>query len=547
MSRKRPKQSIPHLVECEMDTSEDDDDEMVRIPNPDDSESSDDPNADSDSASDNEFSRITFREARKNYTENQSKLETDHQYNWIDGEKSYTDDIDDELRLSQSVIRDIQKSEPVELFEKFFTNSMKKYIIEACKENNFDLNLDDLNTFIGIIILSSINKRKSQRDYWSTDPYLSLEVVSSAMQRDKFLEIKSKLKYSKSKDKDPNDKAWRVRRLLKMFQTNIRQFGAWRTALSVDEMMAKSYARTALKQFIRGKPIRFGLKFWGLCTVDGYVLNLDLYCGKNSEIMNHLAKCALGSRVVMNLFEPFLETIAPGKISQIHLYFDNYFTNLDLLVHLKRLGIRCTGTIRENRVKEKNVINKKAPRGTFAVKHESNSGINYITVVDSKPVSIASTAAGVTPQLSSKRYSSDAQSKIEIPFPRAFHLYNKFMGGVDLHDGHCNNVLPSIRSKKWTWVVFIRLIQSSIVNSVVILNATRDEKEKVPTKDFALSIAKSYMNKGTMKRSKPHEISRQSKQACCSASDCSIRTYKFCNNCQLYLCSACMKKSHHMA
>ena len=89
----------------------------------------------------------------------------------------------------------------------------------------------------------------------------------------------------------------------------------------------------------------------------------------------------------------------------------------------------------------------------YVVKHEKNSGVNYITVVDSKPISIVSTASGVTPLLPLKSYSSQARSKVEIPFPKAFHLYNKFMGGVDLHDGHCNNVLPSIRSKKWTWVV----------------------------------------------------------------------------------------------
>ena len=98
-------------------------------------------------------------------------------------------------------------------------------------------------------------------------------------------------------------------------------------------MMAKSYARTSLKQFIRAKPIRFGLKFWGICTAGEYVLNLDLYCGKNFAVMDKLAKCALGSQVVMNLLESFLETIAPGKIAQIHLYCDNYSTNFNLLVH----------------------------------------------------------------------------------------------------------------------------------------------------------------------------------------------------------------------
>ena len=195
----------------------------------------------------------------------------------MDDENCYPDDIGDKLQLNESVMKNIQKSEPAKLFEKFFSMSMKQYIIEAWNEAEFDLQLEDLNTFIGIIILNSINERKSQRNFWSTEPYLSLELVRSAMQRDIFEEIKSKLKYSKSKDNDPTDKAWRVRKLLKLFQINVWQFVSWKTALSVDEMMTKSYARISLKQFIRGKLIRFGLKFWGLCSAGGYVLNLDLY------------------------------------------------------------------------------------------------------------------------------------------------------------------------------------------------------------------------------------------------------------------------------
>jgi len=79
------------------------------------------------------------------------------------------------------------------------------------------------------------------------------------------------LKNSKTKDQDPNDKGWHVRALLKLFQSNILKFGIWKTAPSIDEMMAKSYARTPLKQFIPEKPIRFGLKFWV------YVLQMAIY------------------------------------------------------------------------------------------------------------------------------------------------------------------------------------------------------------------------------------------------------------------------------
>ena len=65
----------------------------------------------------------------------------------------------------------------------------------------------------------------------------------------------------------------------------------------------------------------------------------------------------------MDLLETFFNKTAAGKISQFHLYFDNYFTNLDLIVHLRKLGLKCTVIIRDNRVKEKNAIDKRAPKG----------------------------------------------------------------------------------------------------------------------------------------------------------------------------------------
>lgn len=178
---------------------------------------------------------------------------------------------------------------------------MKVHILNATTENKCQLSNLELDTFIGIIIFSAINKRESQRDYWSTDPYLSCEVVKSTMSSIHFKEIKSKIKYSKSLECKENNKAWPVRYILKKFCENIRQFGYFKTGLSIDESTVKSYARTSLKQFIPKKPIRFRLKFWSLCTSDGYLLNCDLFCEKNTAVGNNeLKKLALGSRVVMS-------------------------------------------------------------------------------------------------------------------------------------------------------------------------------------------------------------------------------------------------------
>jgi len=100
------------------------------------------------------------------------------------------------------------------------------------------------------------------------------------------------------------------------------------------------------------------------------------------------------------------------------------------------------------------------------------------------------------------------------------------MGGVDLHGNHCNNLLPCIRSKKWTWVVLVRLIQSAIVNALVIYNACNSTEKKVGSKDFAMSIARQYIENGKRHRSKLHDVSYKDLKKNCffSSEKCPIRT-----------------------
>ena len=58
--------------------------------------------------------------------------------------------------------------------------------------------------------------------------------------------------------------------------------------------------------------------------------------------------------------------------------------------------------------------------------------MKFISMINSKEVSVLSTAAGVTPL--KPRYSRTANKLKDLGFPFAFSLYKKFMGGVDLYD-----------------------------------------------------------------------------------------------------------------
>ena len=49
----------------------------------------------------------------------------------------YSDNIEDKVLLTESVKRNNQKCEPVELFKTFFSNEMEEYVIYTCKGNGF--------------------------------------------------------------------------------------------------------------------------------------------------------------------------------------------------------------------------------------------------------------------------------------------------------------------------------------------------------------------------------------------------------------------------
>ena len=89
-----------------------------------------------------------------------------------------------------------------------------------------------------------------------------------------------------------------MRPLLDIINKSFQQFGIFQSKLAIDEMIVRYYGHNSLKQFIRGKPIRFGYKLWAICGSGGGH-KFDLYCGK--EERPELRDQPLGTRVVMDM------------------------------------------------------------------------------------------------------------------------------------------------------------------------------------------------------------------------------------------------------
>lgn len=128
--------------------------------------------------------------------------------------------------------------------------------------------------------------------------------------------------------------------------------------LAYDESLVKYFGRHGCKQFIRGKPIRFGYKMWCVNTKDGYLMNFDMYQGKDpNENENYSFTFGKAVSPLIHMLEDL-----PDSKKQLPylLYMDNLFTGLNVFSYLKYLGYFAIGTLRENRIpKNCTIMNKK--------------------------------------------------------------------------------------------------------------------------------------------------------------------------------------------
>ncbi|KAJ8939830.1 hypothetical protein NQ318_013049 [Aromia moschata] len=126
--------------------------------------------------------------------------------------------------------------------------------------------------------------------------------------------------------------------------------------MSIDESMVPYFGRHGTKQFITGKPIRYGYKVWSLCDPCGYLIQFDAYQGKQNNRPNSM---------------------------------------------YKKLGYGYTGTINPNRTEHCPLPStsdvKKTPRGTYTYITDISTGITVTSWNDNRPVLTVSSCDPVQP------------------------------------------------------------------------------------------------------------------------------------------------------
>jgi len=386
--------------------------------------------------------------------------------------------------------------EPSGYFELFWNNELfeqtktfsKLYATQQDPRSSFDVSVDELKVMVGILLMSGYNVVPRRRLYWSTETDVRNEMIASAMSRNRFDELLSKLHCADNTSLPDADRFGKVRPLIKRLNQKYLDHWPVDQKVSIDESMIPYYGHHGCKQHIHGKPVRFGFKIWSLnASSDGYCIQLEPYQGAGSGM--RFAQLGLGGSVVVDLISKLPHNVP------FHIYADNFFSSLNLVDHLSQSTIGYTGTIRENRTQKCPVMpNKeiaKKKRGEVDFRQDMANKLILAKWHDNAVVSVVSNCHGVTPLHSATRWSAKERKQLTVPVPDLVHQYNRYMGGTDLMDRNISNYRISVRMKKWWWSVFSFLLSSSVVNAWCIHR--RVKAEKFDLLNFTRQIAITYL------------------------------------------------------
>jgi len=203
----------------------------------------------------------------------------------------------------------------------------------------YTVNDEEICAFLAVLILSGYVPLPRRRMYWQQAADCRNSVATNFMTRDRFDEIMCNFHLADNNQLHKEDKFAKLRpRFDNLNRSFLARFCS-ETRLSIDESMVPYFGHHGCKQFIRGKPIRFGYKIWCLNTMLGYPIQFQAYQGKGSVTRPELG---LGGLVVLDLIKDLL--VGP----KYRLYFDNFFISLHVLDNLTACGVGAAGTLCSN-------------------------------------------------------------------------------------------------------------------------------------------------------------------------------------------------------
>lgn len=265
---------------------------------------------------------------------------------------------------------------PYDCFSLFFTDKLFKYIanqtnlyaaqkrkiLDNKNSNNKkisniakltawrDISINDIKLVNAIYLWSGMLSNAQMEDNWSKRLLFQTN-YGLVIKRTKFAMINSFLHLNDNETQDKQDKLYKIRPLIVYLNDKFMKYYEIGNSLSIDEGMIKFNGLVSFKQYIKIKPVKYGVKAFLIADSFNY------YCHKiliySGNIKNEFTKGSIPEECkdfsVTEQLVLFLcnEVFGKNKI----VYMDNYYTTVRLAKYFTTKKTGLIGTIRRNRIK----------------------------------------------------------------------------------------------------------------------------------------------------------------------------------------------------
>jgi len=187
----------------------------------------------------------------------------------------------------------------------------------------FDVTPGEFKAWLGIVILMGLKVTLTVRDYWKKSAFWHCPIISGVMTRDRFecilrcVHCVDNTTLETNKSARGYDKIGKVHWVIDGFVARSRELWNPEKFVTVDEIIIAYRGHfSPIRQYIKAKPTRYGLKVWCLVSNPSrYIYNLQVYLDSNGTFEH-----GLGARVVNQLVR--------GMSHKGHcVVVDNFFTS----------------------------------------------------------------------------------------------------------------------------------------------------------------------------------------------------------------------------
>lgn len=341
-----------------------------------------------------------------------------------------------------------------------------------------ELEVSELKVFIALLLHMGTITLNRLQDYWKGHWLFNLPCFRAHMSRDRFLLIMRCLYFSKVYSEGQPPSTNRLEKIADVVDyVNNKMFNIYYPSreLVIDESMVLWRGRLSFRQYLPAKRHKYGIKVYSLNEPEGLTVRIRIYSGANDQLLSGKGHA---HKVVMALLGP------ANILNKGHaIYLDNFYNSVSLASKLLSNDTYCTGTLRENRkYNPEVVVRAQIPKGSTIAQYAEGMMVGLWK--DKKKVIYIST------EFENKMVTAINKRNEEKTKPLPIVQYNAHMKGVDRADQLLSYYPCERKTIRWYKKMFIHVLQVLLINSFYLYNMHNviQGKSKMTLYDFRLAV-----------------------------------------------------------